>query len=83
MTDKYQAGEAVTFKDPRALGTDFIVVQRMPGEDNASEARYKIKSAAEGFERVVAESVLERRVVDAYAWKLLPKVKGELPKKAR
>lgn len=83
MAHKYQAGEAVTFRDPRSLGNDFIVVQRMPGEDNASEARYKIKSTSESFERIVAESALEVRVVDPHAWKLAPKVKRELPKKAR
>ena len=75
MIYKYQAGEAVTFKDPRSLGTDFTIVQRMPGEYNASEARYKIKNASEGFERVVSESALDIRFVDAHAWKLMAKVK--------
>lgn len=83
MIYKYEAGEPVTFKDPRSLGTAFTIVQRMPGEYNASEARYKIKSAAEGFERVVVESALDAGFVDAHAWKLAPKVKRELPKKAR
>lgn len=71
MIYKYDAGEAVTYKDPRSLETQFTVVQRMPGEYNASEPRYKIKSAAEGFERVVAESALNSRFVDTQAWKLL------------
>jgi hypothetical protein len=75
MVYKYDAGQEVTFKDPRSLGTGFTVVQRMPGEYNASEPRYKIKSSSEGFERVVAESVLDTRFVDTHAWKLMPKVK--------
>jgi len=58
MIYKYDAGDSVTVKDPRSLETQFTVVQRMPGEYNASEPRYKIKSEAEGFERVVAESAV-------------------------
>jgi hypothetical protein len=54
----------------------------MPGEYNASEPRYKIKSAAEGYERVVAESALNSRFVDTQAWKLIPK-KKEIPQKTR
>ena len=81
MIYKYQAGAAVTFKDPRSLGTGFTIVQRMPGEYNASEAQYKIKSASEVFERVLAASALDARLVDAHAGKLMSKVK--LPKKAR
>jgi hypothetical protein len=82
MIYKYDAGEAVIFKDPRSLGTQFTVVQRMPGEYEASEPRYKIKSTAEGFERVVAESALNSRFVDAQAWKLIAK-KKQLPQRTR
>ena len=75
MAFKFEVGAPVTCKDPRSLGTNFTIVQRLPGEYNASEPRYKIKSASEGFERVVAESALDSRFVDTHAWKLMPKVK--------
>ena len=75
MSFKFVAGDAVTFKDPRSRESQFTIVQRMPGEDNASEPHYKIKADGEGFERVVAESALDSRFVDAHAWKLMPKVK--------
>lgn len=78
MIYKYDAGEAVNYKDPRSLETEFTVVQRMPAEYNASEPRYKIKSAAEGYERVVAQSALDSRFVDTQAWKLIAKNK-QLP----
>ena len=83
MDYKYDAGDVVSFKDPRSLETSFTVVQRMPGEYNASEPRYKIKSASEGFERVVPENALASRFVDAHAWKLAPKIKSGLPQKPR
>ena len=83
MSFKFEAGEVVTFKDPRSLETQFTIIQRMPGEYNASEPRYKIKSEAEGFERVVAESALDSRFVDTHAWKLMPKIKNGLPQKPR
>ena len=75
MSFKFEAGEVVTFKDPRSLETQFTIIQRMPGEDSASEPRYKIKAAAEGFERVVVESALNSRFVDSQTWKLLAKKK--------
>ena len=83
MSFKFEAGEVVTFKDPGSLETQFTIIQRMPGEYNASEPRYKIKSEAEGFERVVAESALDSRFVDTHAWKLMPKIKNGLPQKPR
>ena len=75
MSFKFEAGQAVTFKDPRSRETQFTIVQRMPNEDNASEPRYKIKADGEGFERVVYESDLNSRFVDQHAWKLMAKVK--------
>jgi hypothetical protein len=75
MSFKFIAGDAVTFKDPRSRESQFTIVQRMPGEDNASEPRYKIKADGEGFERVVHESDLNSRFVDQHAWKLMAKVK--------
>jgi hypothetical protein len=83
MDYKYDAGDVVSFNDPRSLETNFMVVQRMPGEYNASEPRYKVKSSNEGFERVVAESALTSRFVDSHAWKLVPKIKSGLPQKTR
>ena len=83
MAFKFEVGAVVTFKDPRSLETEFTIIQRMPGEYNASEPRYKIKSEAEGFERVVAESALDSRFVDTHAWKLMPKIKNRLPQKPR
>jgi hypothetical protein len=83
MDYKYDAGDVVSFNDPRSLETKFTVIQRMPGEYNASEPRYKVKSLDEGFERVVPESALTSRFVDAHAWKAEPKIKSGLPQKTR
>jgi hypothetical protein len=75
MAFKFEVGQVVTFQDPRSLEAKFTIVQRMPGEDNASEPRYKIKAETEGFERVVVESALNSRFVDSQTWKLVPKKK--------
>ena len=75
MAFKFEVGAVVTFKDPRSLETKFTIVQRLPGEDNESEPRYKIKAATVGFERVVAESALNPSFVDSHTWKLTPKKK--------
>ena len=75
MAYKFAAGEVVTCKDPRSLDTKFTIVQRLPGEDNASEPRYKIKAETQGFERVVAESALNSAFADSQTWKAGPKRK--------
>ena len=75
MAFKFEVGAPVTCKDPRSLDTKFTIVQRLPGEDNDSEPRYKIKAATEGFERVVAESALNSAYSDSQTWKLVPKKK--------
>lgn len=58
MTFMFDVGAKVGFYDRRTKETQYTVVQRLPGEDNASEPRYKIKAVAEGFERVVVENEL-------------------------
>jgi hypothetical protein len=55
MAFKFKVGETVGYQDPRSKETVFTVIERRPGEDNASERRYKIKATGEGFERVVVE----------------------------
>ena len=58
MPFKFKVGEKVGFHDRRSKETNYRVVQCLPGEDNASEPRYKIKAEREGFERVVVENDL-------------------------
>jgi len=57
MAFKFKVGAKVGFLDRRSKETRYTVVQCMPGEDSASEPRYKIKAEGEGFERVVVEVI--------------------------
>jgi hypothetical protein len=58
MAHKYGVGTKVGYRDPRSLETVFQVVKLLPSEDSADEPRYRIKAAAETFERVAAEGEL-------------------------
>ena len=62
MTHRYKIGETVRMASTissRAPSThQFKIIRQMP--ERGGEVQYRIKSAAEMFERVAAESALER-----------------------
>ena len=62
MTHRYKIGETVRMASTislRAPSThQFKIIRQMP--ERGGEVQYRIKSAAEAFERVAAESALER-----------------------
>lgn len=62
MTHRYKVGETVrmasTISARAPSSHNFKVVRQLP--ERGGEVQYRIKSAAEAFERVAAESALEK-----------------------
>lgn len=62
MTHRYKVGETVrmasTISARAPSAHNFKIVRQLP--ERGGEVQYRIKSAAEAFERVAAESALEK-----------------------
>ena len=62
---KFKVGQLVDFVPSRPgtaiSGRPYEIVRLLPAE--AGELQYRIKSKSEGFERVVKESELSRRIL--------------------
>ncbi|MFT4098241.1 MAG: hypothetical protein QM651_14075 [Rhodoblastus sp.] len=62
MTHRYKVGETVRMASTISLRApslqQFKIVRQLP--ERGGEMQYRIKSAAEQFERVAAESALEK-----------------------
>lgn len=62
MDYKFAIGQGVKYSPRGEREAAFVILRQMPEDDNVADDSYRIKSKAEGFERVVMEYDLSRVV---------------------